>query len=123
MSNIARISVNMPVFQPWMEHHKYADAWCEFHLNNPHIYILIVVALHQAMLEGRKSSTKEIINKIRFDQTIKINRTGDTYSINDAFTSVYGMVIYENVPSLRSTFESELWHRMRSKFYHPQNKF
>jgi hypothetical protein len=108
------MKLNPPEFPIWLETHKYADEWCDFHTTNPGIYVAIVRHLHECSQENRRTSIKEVVNRLRFDKSVKINGSY-TYQINDAFTSIYGAVIYHNIPGLRHVFTSKLYHELKQQ--------
>jgi hypothetical protein len=90
-----------------IDNHKYIDDFIEFHTANPQVYDKIMMELWECHKTGRKTSMKAIINTLRFQRGSVHNPSGK-YLINDAFTSLYGAVIWHNFPNLRSTFKIKL---------------
>jgi uncharacterized Rmd1/YagE family protein len=109
-----------PVPYPWtrqqlhipfeIDNHKYIEDFIAFHTANPRVYNHIMRELYRCRGLQKKTSMKEIINTLRYATDKEINKTGK-YMINDAFTSLYGAVIYHNFPELRKTFTSKILNR------------
>lgn len=85
--------------------HLWYPAFAQFHQANPHILSMILEELHRAKAVGiTKVSIKNIIGHIRWNLTIS-TRSHDTYKINDAFTSLYALLIEVNYPQYADMFE------------------
>jgi len=87
------------------------QAFSEFHKENPHIYEYFkdyFQLLH--IRKGiKKVSSKLIINRIRWEVTIKTTSTD--YKINDAFTAHYARLFVKDYPQYIDCFE---FRRIRS---------
>ena len=85
-----------------VKEHKYFDAFLAFHSKNVNVMRLIVAELEKfRAAKKRSASIKAIIYKIRYDETLRIIGQGE-YKINDAFTSIYSRIIWENFPQYRN---------------------
>lgn len=85
--------------------HSWYESFAKFHKDNPIILSMITEELHKAKSVGiSKVSIKQIIGHIRWNLTIS-TRSNSPYKINDAYTSLYALLIEFNYPQYSGMFE------------------
>jgi hypothetical protein len=85
--------------------HNHYKSFVQFHVSNPHVLDLIVHEINRAKSAGiRKVSIKTIIGAIRWNLTVSTS-SQDGFKINDAFTSLYAILIEHSYPEFSGMFE------------------
>ena len=85
--------------------HLWFPAFRTFHNQNKHIYKMIIYEIIKAREVGiRKVTIKQIIGHIRWTETIR-TQANDGYKINDAFTSLYALMVSSTYPEWADMFE------------------
>jgi len=75
-----------------------------FHQRNPHVYEAIVRLAYSAKHNGaRRWSIDAIFHILRADYMFRTR--GDTYKLNNDYTSYYSRLITQQEPTLRDFFE------------------
>lgn len=75
----------------------------EFHKNNPHVYTKLVALARQVKARGRKNyGIESIYARLRWE--LEIETTGDSFKLNDHYTSRYARLIMEQEPDLKGFF-------------------
>ncbi len=82
-----------------------AQAFDEFHRDNPKVYELFKSYALRAIDKGKKkASAKMLINAIRWEHYLE-TVTDDEYRINDAFTAYYARLFIRDFPDYDYLFE------------------
>lgn len=85
--------------------HKHWPAFRDFHKKNPQVLEMILAEIDKAIAAGlTQVSIKTIIGHIRWNLTIS-TVSQDGYKINDAYTSLYAVMISKNWPEYSHLFE------------------
>ena len=85
--------------------HLWYPAFKTFHKDNPQVLDLILEEITRAREVGiNKVSIKTIIGHIRWNMTIS-TKSQDGFKINDAYTSLYAIVISSTYPEWSDMFE------------------
>ncbi len=80
------------------------EAFTKFHHDNPVVYDYFKRYVQQVLAAGKKvSSSKMIINRIRWEIYIELNSVED-FKINDAFTSRYARLYINEHPQHAEIF-------------------
>ena len=80
------------------------QGFCEFHIDNPHIYKAFERQALLAIAKGRtKISAKLIINWIRWHEFLESNDL--SFKINDAYQAYYARLFVEIHPEHSGVFE------------------
>ena len=75
----------------------------KFDKENPTVYVLFLQQVLKAISKGKnKISEKSVLGFIRWE--IQFQTTGDTYKINDIYTSRYARKFVENHPEYKNVF-------------------
>ena len=75
----------------------------EFHHANPHVYRALVALAAQWQAAGHERCSMDMLfHRLRWDYGIETR--GDTFRLNDHFTSRYARLISANLPSLAPLF-------------------
>jgi len=76
-----------------------------FHAANPHVYTNILhIALRLKERHGfSRGSMKAIFEKLRWDYALQTR--GDTYALNNSYTSHYSRLVMDQVPEMEGFFE------------------
>lgn len=94
-----------PKFPAEYRDHLWYPAFRSFHKDNPHILVMIIGEIFRAREVGiKKVSIKQIIGHIRWTETIR-TQANDGYKINDAYTSLYAIVVSSTYPEWSDMFE------------------
>ena len=100
-----QFSLRSPRFPQEQRDHLWYPAFSTFHKANPHILNMIIGEINRARAVGiAKVSIKQNIGHIRWTETIR-TQAHDGYKINDAFTSLYAIVIAATYPEWSDMFE------------------
>jgi len=82
---------------------KIAEAFNNFHSQNPGVYDLIVRFSTELRLAGRKRlSISLIVERVRWESAIKT--TGDVFKINNNFSALYARKIEQEHPEFSGMF-------------------
>ena len=82
---------------------KIAQAFENFHSENPHVYDLIVRFATELRLAGRKRlSISLIVERVRWESAIKT--TGDVFKINNNFSALYTRKLEREHPEFDGLF-------------------
>ena len=77
----------------------------EFHAENPHVFVLFERFSDEARIRGRKRiGAKMIVERIRWYTQVETN--GDSFKINNSYTSRYVRLLTEKRPDLAPLFET-----------------
>jgi hypothetical protein len=83
---------------------KYQDKFDSFLAANPHVYPLFKRFAHELWQAGRsRMSSRQIVGRIRWEADI--NTTGDTFKINENFTSLFARKMIAEEPQFADAFE------------------
>jgi hypothetical protein len=79
-------------------------SFLDFHLKNPHVYVLLVSLARTAAKKGRKKiGIGMLFERVRWE--IFITTTGDDYKLNNNHRSRYARLIMDAEPDLKDAFE------------------
>lgn len=77
----------------------------EFHHSNPHVYERLVELAYEWLNAGHDYCSIDMLcHHLRFEQGIKTQ--GDSFKVNNSFTSRYARLISANHPSLSPLFRT-----------------
>lgn len=77
----------------------------QFDQDNPRVYELFVKYAAKALATGKMTSSKLIINRIRWDVYLETKDESSTFKINDAYSSRYVRKFLLQFPKYTGQFE------------------
>lgn len=81
------------------------NAFLDFHLDNPHIYQLILDRCNEMMAVGVEHYSIEcILNRIRWDYDIGVHKDKSGFKFSNNHKSFYARLIEDNNPHLKGFF-------------------
>ena len=94
---------------------EFTEQFCQYHLDNPHIYIEFKKLALRLIRKGRKHyGAKAIFEVIRFNNALKGN---DQLKINNNFTPYYARLFAKDYPKHKDFFNTR-----KSKFDETEQK-
>lgn len=80
--------------------------WIEFDQRHPHIFELLKQYALEAKAKGAKVGIRLLVERIRWDLAVKVERDPDEPKINDWFSSFWSRRLMAEVPALAGYFET-----------------
>lgn len=83
------------------------DEWCEFHLDNPHVYDKLVSLAREARRKGHKKiGIKMLFEVVRWEHMMKTSDAHSSFKLNNNYHSYYARLIMSENPDLAGIFET-----------------
>jgi len=93
----------IPELRTGMVEAKHVDAFIDFHVENPHVYDMLVRLALRAKRKGSCPGIGCLFEVMRYRFTLVT--TGNEFKLNNNFRSLYARVMSVREPELRNYFE------------------